>query len=181
MVRRLNEKYINGYDRIILTQPLAHGTNIQQIYEKDGTRWRLSYASTSVHHICPYDGVFRNCRDCGALDEDFDLKFCTKKTSYVSSGALVERIVDCKRAGLSVTFTDQENVMEKIDNRDCYWYYWRDEENPCCLEEDIKGKGKPCYLHILCYYYVPSDGTDDYIRKLLRENERLKLIQVKLP
>ena len=104
--RRITTRYIEQYNKVILTQPLAHGVDMKQIYDKEGKRWRVSYSSTSIHHICPYDGVFRNCRDCGALEEDFDDKFCTKKISSVSSGALVERIIDCKKAGLEVEFLD---------------------------------------------------------------------------
>lgn len=104
--RKITKEYIDRYNKVILTQPLAHDTNIQQIYDKDGSKWRLIYASTSIHHICPYDGIYRNCKDCGALDEDFDVEFCRKKTQFVSTAALVERIIDCKRAGLSIELSD---------------------------------------------------------------------------
>lgn len=104
--RRINKEYVEQYNRVILTQPLAHDTILQQIYIREGKRWRITYASTSIHHICPYDGVFRNCKDCGALEDDFDLEFCGKKTMFISSGALVKRIEDCKRAGLDVELTD---------------------------------------------------------------------------
>lgn len=72
---------------------------------------------------------------------------------------------------------ESEN-FPKINNRDCYWFFYGDEENPCCLEED---KRKPCYLHVPCYYYVANNDTDRYIRKLLKENEQLKLMKVELP
>lgn len=65
-----------------------------------------------------------------------------------------------------------------IDNTDCYWYWDIDEENPCCLEEIGR---KPCYIHVKCYYYFPRDNSDDYIRKLIKENEKLKLMRVELP
>ncbi len=106
MARRLTKDYVNQYNKIILTQPLAHGRNIQQIYDKTDRGWQLTYVTNSVHHICPYDGVFRNCADCGALDEDFDVKFCIKKTQFYSTGALIERIIDCQRANLGVNFVD---------------------------------------------------------------------------
>lgn len=105
-IRRVTKNYIEQYNKVILTQPLAHGVNMQQIYDKEGQRWRLSYTSSSVHHICPYDGVFRNCKDCGALEENFDDSFCSKKTQFVSTGALVERIKDCIAADLQVELTD---------------------------------------------------------------------------
>lgn len=108
--RRINKEYVEQYNKVILTQPLAHDTILQQIYERDGQRWRLSYSSTSIYHVCPYDGVFRSCRDCGALEEDFDIEFCRKKTQFISTGAIVERIKDCKNAGLKVELTDQEQL-----------------------------------------------------------------------
>lgn len=104
--RRINKEYVERYSKVVLTQPLAHNTCIQQTYYKEGKKWRLTYSSSSIHHICPYDGVYRNCRDCGGLEDDFDLKFCTNKTQFVSTGALVERIIDCKKAGLKVEFLD---------------------------------------------------------------------------
>lgn len=177
--RRINKEYLNTYGQVILTQPLAHGTVMKQVYTKDGNRWQLSYESNSAYHICPFDGVFRNCRDCGALEEDFDIEFCRKKQSYISTGALIERINDCKKAGLNVQLIDQVNEMGEVNNRDCYWYYWEDEENPCCLEDNEKRK--PCYLHVPCYYYVALGDTDNYIRKLIRQVEELKLIRVELP
>ena len=69
--------------------------------------------------------------------------------------------------------------MEKVNNRDCYWYNCKDEENPCCLEDDEKRK--PCYLHIPCYYYVFEGDIDDYTRRLIKRVEELKLIRVELP
>lgn len=104
--RRINKDYVDRYNEIELIQPLTHGTHLKQIYNKEGNRWAVTYSSTSVYHVCPYDGVFRNCRDCGALEEDFDVKFCTKKLQHISSAALVERIVDCMAAGLEVVFVD---------------------------------------------------------------------------
>lgn len=68
--------------------------------------------------------------------------------------------------------------MEEINNIDCFWFSCEEDNNPCQLE---KNKSKPCYLHIPCYYYVPDDDIVDYIRDLIKENERLKLIRVELP
>ena len=106
MNRRINKGYVNQYNKISLVQPLAHEVCMEQTYDKDGNRWRLTYSSTSVHHICPYDGVFRNCADCGALNEDFDVEICTSKRQYVSTGELVNRIIDCMKAKLEVKFLD---------------------------------------------------------------------------
>lgn len=106
MARKVNKDYVNQYSKIIFTQPLAHGKNIQQIYDKTDKGWLVTHATNSSYHICPYDGIFRNCRDCGALEEDFDVKFCLKKQQIISSGALSERTNDCLKAGLDVRFID---------------------------------------------------------------------------
>lgn len=69
--------------------------------------------------------------------------------------------------------------MEETNNIDCFWYRWLDDSKDTCFLE--KNKPKPCYLHIPCYYHVPKKDIVDYIRKLIKENERLKLIRVELP
>ena len=104
MARRITKDYIEQYDEIEFTQPLAHDKHIKQVYDKLSNGWGLMYSSNSVHHICPYDGVFRNCAECGGLEEDFDISYCTDKMQVVSSAALIERINDCLKAGLEVKF-----------------------------------------------------------------------------
>ena len=106
--KRIKVEDVEFYNKIILTQPLAHDTYLRQTYDKEGKRWRLTYSSTSIHHVCPYDGIYRNCKDCGALEEDFDVKFCINKMQFVSTAALIERIIDCKKAGLEVEFLEEE-------------------------------------------------------------------------
>ena len=106
MMRKITPAYIDEYNKVILTQPLSHGKWIKQIYDKSKRGWEVTYESNSSYHICPYDGVFRKCNDCGALDENFDISFCVNKTQVVSLGALNGRIHDCMRAGLEVQFLD---------------------------------------------------------------------------
>ena len=84
MARKVNKDYVNQYRKIILTQPLAHGKYIQQVYTKEGLTWKVTHTTNSAYHICPYDGIFRNCKDCGALEDDFDIKFCLKKEQILS-------------------------------------------------------------------------------------------------
>lgn len=104
MARRITKEYIEQYDKVELIQPLAHNKYIKQVYDKLSDRWELMYLSNSAHHICPYDGVFRNCVECGGLEEDFDISYCTDKMQVISSAALIERINDCLKAGLEVRF-----------------------------------------------------------------------------
>ena len=106
MTRKVNKDYINQYSKIIFTQPLAHGKYIQQVYDKTSKGWKVSHSTNSSYHICPYDGIFRNCKDCGALEDDFDINFCLKKQQIISAGALSNRVNDCLGAGLEVQLID---------------------------------------------------------------------------
>ena len=114
MARKVNKDYVNQYSKIVFTQPLAHGKYIQQTYDKTDKGWVVSHSTNSAYHICPYDGIFRNCKDCGALEDDFDVKFCLKKQQIISAGALSNRANDCLSAGLDVQFIDQEIDMEEV-------------------------------------------------------------------
>ena len=103
MVRKPKQD-LSCYSKIRLIQPLAHNTSLSQIYTKKSKGWEISYETNSIYHVCPYDGVFRKCADCGALNEDFDVNTCLKKIQTISSGALVKRIDDCTKAGLEVEY-----------------------------------------------------------------------------
>ena len=37
-------------------------------------------------------------------NEDFDISYCVNKTELISSAALIDRISDCRKAGLEVRF-----------------------------------------------------------------------------
>jgi hypothetical protein len=106
MARKVNKDYVNQYSKIIFTQPLAHGKYIQQTYDKTDKGWLVTHSTNSAYHICPYDGIFRNCKDCGALEDDFDVKFCLKKQQIISAGALANRANDCLSVNLDVQFID---------------------------------------------------------------------------
>ena len=107
MARKVNKDYVSQYKKIIITQPLAHEKYIQLTYEKDmDNKWRARYSTNSAYHICQYDGIFRNCKDCGALDEEFDVEFCLNKEQILSAGAVSVRANECLAAGLEVQFID---------------------------------------------------------------------------
>lgn len=108
MGRRINENYINRYNCVVLTQPLAHDKFLKQIYHKAKDKWIISYDSNSVYHVCPFDGVFRNCSECGILDENFNVTICTNKTQAVDIKELYQRVMDCKKSGLQVDFLNIE-------------------------------------------------------------------------
>ena len=103
--RKINKDYLNDYSEVILIQPLKSG-DIRQTYTKGKGGWKLTHSTTSPFHICPYDGIFRDCKVCGALEDDFDINYCLDKIRVLSSGAVVNRINDCIGAGLEVKFID---------------------------------------------------------------------------
>jgi len=101
--KKKDYSYLNDYERIELIQPLAHDRYMKQIYRPTRpNEWVLIYETNSAYHICPYDGVFRSCDDCGAGEENFDMGFCESKTIYVDNKELAERIKDCEDGGLEV-------------------------------------------------------------------------------
>ena len=110
MGRKVNKDYLKNYTKVIMTQPLAKGNKLFMTFNlNDDKEWWTATYSTNrecVYHVCPYDGQFRNCKDCGALDDDFDVKFCLKKKQVYSAGAVCTRINECLKAGLDVQFID---------------------------------------------------------------------------
>ena len=106
MARKVNKDYVNQYSQVIMTQPLAHEKYVRVTYTKEDRGWVARYSTNSAYHICQYDGIFRNCKDCGGLEEDFDIKFCLKKEQVLSAGAVSIRANECLAAGLEVQFID---------------------------------------------------------------------------
>ena len=106
MSRKVNEKYVENFSTIIFTQPLRSGRIIEEVYSKTPKGWLVTYNSDSAYHICPYDGAFRNCKECGANDEDFDVNFCLEKRQYFTPKELVNRIEICLDAKLNVRFVE---------------------------------------------------------------------------
>ena len=110
MARKINKDYLQNYTKVIMTQPLPKGNKLFMTFNlNDDKEWCTASYSTNRecgYHVCPYDGQFRNCKDCGALDDDFDVKFCLKKQQVYSPGAVCTRINDCIKAGLNVQFID---------------------------------------------------------------------------
>lgn len=106
MNRRFPKDFLNDYTQVIFTQPLAHGKYIKEIYTKENKKWVLEYESNSAFHICPYDGCVRNCADCGAFDEDFDINYCLNKQQKFTSVELLKRAEKCIAVDLEVKFID---------------------------------------------------------------------------
>ncbi len=105
----LSDNRLNSYNTIILTQPLAYNKHLKQIYNKCEQGWCLIYESNSAYHVCPFDGAFKDCKDCGALEEDFDTEYCLKKKQFFDTAALRKRIIDCIKADLPVEMFNIES------------------------------------------------------------------------
>lgn len=103
--RKINKDYLKNYSKITLIQPVKNGV-ITQTYTREGKGWKVTHGTTTAFHICPYDGIFRNCKDCGALEDDFDVNFCLKKLQVFSDGAVCNRINDCLKSKLEVKFEE---------------------------------------------------------------------------
>lgn len=115
----INKDHIETYSTIIFIQPLSGGRRVREIYTKVSNGWEVTYDSNASQHICPYDGIFRDCKVCGALDDDFDIKYCTNKIKRLNSKTVVDRIKKCQAAGLDVQFIDQEILMDKYSCKLC--------------------------------------------------------------
>lgn len=102
--RKITDKYIANYSTVVMVQPLSKGRYIEQICLRRPrtSDWSVSYVSNSAYHICPYDGIFRNCKECGIDNEDFDAKFCTNKQQIISDKEMAKRVNECQAANLKV-------------------------------------------------------------------------------
>ena len=171
MARKVNKDYVSQYSKIIMTQPLAHGKYIQLTYEKDTDgKWRARYSTNSAYHICQYDGNFRNCKDCGALDEDFDVEFCLNKEQILSAGAVSVRVNECLGSGLEVQFIDQrykEIVMEVICKEKLNTIFWRHEHGNdwswADLDEVIATYEDEPYTELSYWQPVRREGSEEIL------------------
>lgn len=91
---------------IVLTQPLNKGYYIQQVYYNKPNGWMLRWDSNYPKHICPYDGIFRSCYDCGIDEEDFEVNYCLDKEQIISKKELIKRIKLAEGAGCEVKFAE---------------------------------------------------------------------------
>lgn len=98
------------YESIKLYQPLLHGEIILTYAKVAEDRWFADYSTTSAFHICPYDGAFRKCEECGALEEDFDVGFCISKRQLVTTKELCNIVNRCYQSDIKVDLI--EDVFE---------------------------------------------------------------------
>lgn len=106
-MKKVTKGYVNRFDVIKFIDTLPSGRHVYEIYTRvrPETMWTIMHSTDSTYHICPYDGIFRNCSDCGANAEDFDVQFCLDKLERISSEALAERCTLCEAAQVPITYT----------------------------------------------------------------------------
>lgn len=99
-MRNITKGYIKHYERIKMEQTLPSGRHLRVEYMRIPTgKWVAKYETDSVYHICPYDGVFRNCKDCEAYnEEDEKMNSCILHSDVVTDDEMVSRAVACAAA-----------------------------------------------------------------------------------
>ena len=104
MGKKITRGYVEHYNTVVFTETLPSGRHIEQTYTKTPKGWLAMHSTDSAYHICPYDGVFRQCQECGADKEDFDVEFCKSKREYITGDELAARCNDCLAADVPVKF-----------------------------------------------------------------------------
>lgn len=106
MADKVTKNRVNHYSKIIFTQPLKDGRNLQQIYEKisgsgkaEGA-WRVTHVTNSEYSLCSVDGTFRECEGCKKFSENI----CKGKKKIINGYELANRCNDCISAGVPVEF-----------------------------------------------------------------------------
>ena len=102
-MNKITKGYVNRFDRIKFTQVLPSGRHVYEEYTRQPHKemWCIEYSSDSAHHICPYDGVFRECIDCevydkAVTDEDF-VELCLAHIIRIDSTELARRCMLCEK------------------------------------------------------------------------------------
>jgi len=100
---KITKGYVNRFDKIKFTQVLPSGRSVYEEYIKHpyADEWYIKYSSDSAHHICPYDGMFRECVDCEVYDEAVDdedfVELCLSREIRIDSTELARRCTLCEK------------------------------------------------------------------------------------
>lgn len=101
---KITKGYVNRFDRIKFTQLLPSGRHVYEEYirQPHTENWYMKYSSDSAHHICPYDGMFRECIDCEVYDEAVDdedfVELCLSHEIRIDSTELARRCTLCEKS-----------------------------------------------------------------------------------
>lgn len=101
---KVTPEYVETYTSICFEQPLKNNKYLREEYSRTEDGWECRYSSNSTYHLCPYDGQFRACKDCGISDADFDIDYCLSKQQTIPTSLLIKRIKLCQSAGVPITF-----------------------------------------------------------------------------
>lgn len=102
-MNKITKGYVNRFDLIKFTQVLPNGRHMFETYFREPNKetWKIQHSTDSAYHICPYDGIFRECGECevvleSANDEEIVEK-CLQKLERISSEGLARRCTLCEQ------------------------------------------------------------------------------------
>lgn len=101
MIDKITKGYVNHYQTIKMTQTLPSGRHVYVTYTKieNKDRWQAAYSTDSAYHICPFDGRFINCPDCGVCSTDKEHEeSCVSHKEVISSKEMASRANACAKA-----------------------------------------------------------------------------------
>lgn len=106
MKRKIRIEDLKLYNKVILTESLNGGDVILTLSKTKANNWNARYQTTSVYHICPYDGVFRKCINCDMFDTEVDINYCKSKSKTFSNKDVCYMINSCYTTGNKVQLID---------------------------------------------------------------------------
>lgn len=102
-MNKITKGYVNRFDLIKFTQILPSGRRVCETYFKQPNveEWTIQYTTDSAYHICPYDGIFRDCGNCDVYEEAGDeedfIERCLAHIQRINSMELARRCTLCER------------------------------------------------------------------------------------
>lgn len=110
-MNKITKGYVNRFDTIKFTQTLPSGRCVHETYYREPGKemWRIQHTTDSAYHICPYDGIFRECNECDAVlksaNDDEIIEKCLQKLERISSEGLAHRCTLCEQTvGCTVNY-----------------------------------------------------------------------------
>lgn len=106
--------YINRFNKIILTQPLANGRFVQQIFTRlpifkgQNYQWEITYKNFSEFPFCEYRGEFIDCDKCYNNTARPPKSFCKKKVERIDSNEIIHRCEAAQSADINIDLINEE-------------------------------------------------------------------------
>ena len=100
---KITRAYVVRFDEIEMEQLLPSRRKITVKWHKRPDKsWIPFYSTDSAFHICPYNGQFKDCRDCIAYSEDMVIwdKNCNDiwEKEAINSNEMASRATACANA-----------------------------------------------------------------------------------